>query len=290
MGFGQESVIAIAVALPVWLLIAYLIGQLARWLLRGRIRLSTSSTTVIAVLGISIGMLIAGLVVNDSHPWSPAPILLAVGLTTALLALFAAVAAHLQPPRPAEPIRELIRRGESDRLEFKSSARWNLHTKARDERIELVIAKAVSGFLNADGGTLLIGVNDDGDVVGLANDFSVVKSPDPDRYELWLRDFLATTLGQTAAVQPIIDFTQVSVDGTATHVCRVTCPTSPRPVFLRPGKGGAQPELWVRIGNSTRQLKVDEAVDYVMHRWPLGVGRTMSAQLRAAVRGSGTST
>jgi hypothetical protein len=290
VGFGQESVIAIAVALPVWLLIAYLIGQLARWLLRGRIRLSTSSTTVIAVLGISIGMLIAGLVVNDSHPWSLAPILLAVGLTTALLALFAAVAAHLQPPRPAEPIRELIRRGESDRLEFKSSARWNLHTKARDERIELVIAKAVSGFLNADGGTLLIGVNDDGDVVGLANDFSVVKSPDPDRYELWLRDFLATTLGQTAAVQPIIDFTQVSVDGTATHVCRVTCPTSPRPVFLRPGKGGAQPELWVRIGNSTRQLKVDEAVDYVMHRWPLGVGRTMSAQLRAAVRGSGTST
>ena len=290
MGFGQESVIAIAVALPVWLLIAYLIGQLARWLLRGRIRLSTSSTTVIAVLGISIGMLIAGLVVNDSHPWSPAPILLAVGLTTALLALFAVVAAHLQPPRPAEPIQELIRRGESDRLEFKSSARWNLHTKARDERIELVIAKAVSGFLNADGGTLLIGVNDDGDVVGLANDFSVVKSPDPDRFELWLRDFLATTLGQTAAVQPIIDFTQVSVDGTSTHVCRVTCPTSPRPVFLRPGKGGAQPELWVRIGNSTRQLKVDEAVDYVMHRWPLGVGRTMSAQLRAAVRGSGTST
>ena len=40
-------------------------------------------------------------------------------------------------------MQELIRRGESDRLEFKSSARWNLHTKARDERIELVIAKAV---------------------------------------------------------------------------------------------------------------------------------------------------
>ena len=79
------------------------------------------------------------------------------------------------------------------------------------------------------------------------------------------------------------------VDGADTFVCRVTCPTSPRPVFLRPGKGGAQPELWVRIGNSTRQLKVDEAVDYVMHRWPLGVGRTLSAQLRAVARGSGTS-
>jgi hypothetical protein len=44
----------------------------------------------------------------------------------------------------------------------------------------------------------------------------------------------------------------------------------------------------VRTGNSTRQLKVDEAVDYVMLRWPLGMGRTFAAQLRVAVRGSGT--
>jgi hypothetical protein len=285
--FGRESVIAIAVALPVWLLVAYLIGQLARWLLRGRVRLSTSSTTVIAVLGVSGGMLIGGLVDSSSNPWSLQVILLAIGVTTALVALFAAAAARLQPPRPAEPIDDLIRRGESDRLEFKSSARWNLHTKARDERIELVIAKAVSGFLNSDGGTLLIGVNDDGGLVGLVNDFAVVKSPDPDRFELWLRDFLATALGQTAAGQAVIDFTPVAVDGADTHVCRVTCPASPRPVYLRPGKGGANHELWVRIGNSTRQLRVDEAVDYVMHRWPLGVGRTLAAQLRAAARGSG---
>lgn len=287
MVYGQESVFAIAVALPVWLLVAYLIGRLARWLLRGRVRLPTSSTTVIAVLGISGGMVAGGLVGGaDAEPWDPIVILMAVGLTTLLLALFATFAARMQPPRPAQAIEELIRRGESDRLEFKSSARWNLHTRARDERIELVIAKAVSGFLNSDGGTLLIGVDDAGDLVGLANDFTVVKSPDPDRYELWLRDFLATTLGQTAAGQVLIDFTGVTVDGTDTYVCRVTCPASPRPVFLRPGKGGAQPELWVRIGNSTRQLKVDEAVEYVMHRWPLGVGRTLSAQFRAAARGS----
>ena len=290
MDFGQESVIAIAVAQPVWLLVAYLIGQLARRLLRGRVRLGTSSTTVIAVLGVSGGMLLGGLIDREANPWSWQVILLAIAVTTALLALFATIAARLQPPRPVEPLDELIRRGESDRLEFKSSARWNLHTRARDERIELVIAKAVSGFLNSDGGTLLIGVNDDGEPVGLANDFTVVKSPDPDRFELWLRDFLATTLGQPAAVQAVVDFTSITIDGVDTYVCRVTCPASPRPVYLRPGKGGVQPELWVRIGNSTRQMKVDEAVDYVMHRWPLGVGGTVSAQLRAAVRGSGAST
>lgn len=288
MVYGQESVFAIAVALPLWLLVAYLIGQLARWLLRGRVSLSTSATTVIAVLGVSGGLLLGGFVRGvDAEPWDVIVIGMAVGLTMLLLALFATIAARLQPPRPAHDIDELIRRGESDRLEFKSSARWNLHTKARDEKIELVVAKAVSGFLNADGGTLLIGVNDAGRPVGLVNDFAVVKSPDPDRYELWLRDLLATTLGQPAAVQVVIDFTPVTVDDAATYVCRVTCPASPRPVFLRPGKGGTQPELWVRNGNSTRQLKVDEAVDYVMDRWPLGLGRTVAAQLRAAARGSG---
>jgi len=67
----------------------------------------------------------------------------------------------------------------------------------------------------------------------------------------------------------------------------VTCPASPRPVFVGPAKGAGASELWVRPGNSTRQLKVDEAVDYVMLRWPPGIGRTFVAQLRAAVRGLG---
>ncbi|MET0865316.1 MAG: ATP-binding protein [Nakamurella sp.] len=276
----------IAIALPVVLLAAYLIGQLARWLLRGRVKLSIATTIVLAVLGISGGLLIGGLVLTDPRVWNPIVLLLALGVTTALLAVFAAVAARMQKPAIREPIEELIRAGESDRLEFKSTARWNLHTRQRDERIEMVIAKTVCGFLNTDGGTLLIGIDDDGVPVGLANDFAVVKAPDPDRYELWLRDFLGSTLGQNSATLPAIDFTPVEVDGEPTYVCRVSCPASPRPVFVRPAKGAGQSELWVRTGNSTRQFKVDEAVDYVMVRWPMGVGRTIAAQLRAAGRGT----
>jgi hypothetical protein len=54
-------------------------------------------------------------------------------------------------------------------------------------------------------------------------------------------------------------------------------------VYLRAARGAA-PELWVRSGNSTRQLGVDEATEYVMHRWPLNLGSSIAAQLRAAVR------
>ena len=289
---GQLTVAEVALALPVELLLAYLLGRLARWLLRRRVRLSASTATVLAVLGLSGGLLAGAFLFDSPRLWSPGVVLFALGLTVALLAGFAALASRLQPPTPSADLPELIRRGESDRLEFKSSARWNLHTQARDDRIEQVIAKTVAGFLNTDGGTVLIGVDDNGRAVGLAADFAVVKSPDPDRFELWLRDFLTQTLGQNAAALPAIDFTPVDVDGEvegiSSYVCRVTCPSSPRPVYVRATKGPASTELWVRTGNSTRQLKVDEAVDYVMHRWPLGAGANLAAQLRAAARGTGT--
>jgi hypothetical protein len=274
--------------MPVTLLVAFALGYLARRLLRRRVRLSGSTATVVAVLGMSGGLLFGALLFPDHRLWSPGVLLVALLLTVLLLICLAAAAARLQRPVSRTPVEELVRGGESDRLEFKSSARWNLHTRARDDKIEQVVAKTVAGFLNTDGGTLLIGVDDAGTVVGLAADFQVVKSPDPDRYELWLRDFLAQALGQNAAALPLIDFTAVKVDETPTYVCRVACPASPRPVYVRSLKGPATSELWVRTGNSTRQLRVDDAVDYVMHRWPLGFGSNLAAQLRAAVRGTGT--
>ena len=46
-------------------------------------------------------MLIAGLIFDDVDPWSPSVLLLALGCTTAILAIFAAVAARMQHPRRA---------------------------------------------------------------------------------------------------------------------------------------------------------------------------------------------
>ena len=288
MNSNLPPTVLVGLALPVILLLALAIGSLAQWLLRGRVRLGAAPLIVISVVGISIGLILAGSLIPSTAPWSLVSLSLALGVTLLGLIGFAAVAAHFQPRVEPDPITEVIRRGESDRVEFKSSARWNLHTKARDDRMEQVIAKTVAGFLNADGGTLLIGVSDDGRVLGLVDDFSTVKAPDTDRFELWLRDFLTTTLGPNAAALPIIDFSPVTVEGVETYVCRLSCPSSPRPVYLRAGKGGGS-ELWVRSGNSTRLLRVDEAIDYVMHRWPLSLGSTAAAQLRAAVRFSGGS-
>lgn len=274
---------AVAAALPIALLVAWLLGSLARWLLRGRAKLGIAPSIVISILGTSLGLLLAGWINPSVELWSSLTLVLSLGMTVVGIAVYGAVAAHFQRPQ-REGIAELLAAGESERVEFKSTARINLRTGAKDERMEQVIAKTACAFLNADGGTLVIGVDDRGNPLGLDPDLATMKSPDHDRYELWLRDLLATCLGQNAAAGVGIEFASVPTgEDEQAAVCRVTCRPSPRPVYLRPSRGAA-PELWVRSGNSTRQLSVDEATEYVMHRWPLNLGSTIAAQLRAAIR------
>lgn len=276
------SLWAVAAALPLMLLVAWLLGSLARWLLRGRAKLGAATSIVVSIIATSLGLFLAGWIDPEAALWSPLTVLLALGMTVAAIAVYAGIAAHFQRPQ-RQGVAELLAAGESDRVEFKSTARVNLRTGQKDERMEQVIAKTACAFLNADGGTLVIGVDDAGTPLGLDQDLATMKSPDLDRYELWLRDLLTTTLGQTAAATVGIEFPSVPTGDGVRNVCRVTCVPSPRPVYLRQGKAAA-PELWVRSGNSTRQLSVDEATEYVMHRWPLNLGSSIAAQFRAAVR------
>lgn len=126
---------------------------------------------------------------------------------------------------------------------------------------------------------------------GPANDFSTLKAPDADRFELWLRDLLQTKLDATAAGLPSVEFLQIAADHVAQGlaeesavgalVCRVSCPASVRPVYLR-GKGTT--ELWVRVGNSTRGLAIDDAVSYIRHRWPQSLGNATRDRIAALRR------
>ena len=257
---------ATATALVLVLVVAWVFGVVARWLLRRRARLDATTAMVLSILGTALGLYIAGLVDKHLRVWSVTTVVLGLISSVVAVGAYGLLAARLQRQSNA-PVAQLLSDGESDRLEFKSTARVNLRSGEKDPRMEQVIGKTVSAFLNSDGGTLLIGVADDGTPLGLEPDFATLKVPDADRFELWLRDLLTTTLGQnTAAAVGITVESVARPDGSGdVPVCRVTCSPSPRPVYLRAGKN-APPEFWVRAGNSTRQLSVDAAADYVMHR------------------------
>jgi len=225
-------------------------------------RLSLTATAVVGIVGSGIGLTIAELV-GGGHV--VARFLLAVaGAIGVLLVVEAIVARRRAATRPVA-VAELIAEGESATLEFKGSARRNRHTGERGERLELVIAKTIAGFLNAAGGTLLIGGADDGAVVGIGGDYAVTAKGNRDGIELWLRDYLAQRLG-TEALRVAFE----ALDGH--DVCRVDVDASTRPV-LRAEPGRQTADLYVRAGNTTRRLLTDEAIAYVAERFPAAVGR-----------------
>lgn len=278
----SPRLVAFALAQPLLLLVAWLLGRGVHALLRSRARLSAPTLTVASMLGMSLGIGTVGWWRRDLELWSPLTVLAAALGCLAVLAVLSAVVLSAAPDARPPTIREQAGQGESDRLELKSSARVNMRTGQRDERMELVVCKTIAAFENSRGGTLLLGVDDDGTLLGLAADFATLKTPDCDRFELWLRDTLHTRLGANPAALPVVDFEPLD-DGS--HVARVRVPESPRPVYLRTGKGAsATPELWVRVGNSTRSLAVDDAAQYVAERWPVPVATAVRHHMRGAGR------
>jgi hypothetical protein len=164
-------------------------------------------------------------------------------------------------PKPGDPeIAALLALGESERLELKSTLRWDLKAERRSPEVEKAAVKTVAGFLNAEGGTLLLGVADDGSVLGLEPDFQTLKKRNRDGYSLFLHDLLLRELGKDLA--PCLRVTFHQYDGR--EVCRVLVSPAPRAVFIKEGQDDV---LYLRAGNSTRRLSVRDAVEYARTRW-----------------------
>jgi predicted HTH transcriptional regulator len=131
----------------------------------------------------------------------------------------------------APSIAALVAAGEGDVIEFKSTLRTNLHTGERDPRMEHVVLKTIAGFLNKDGGTLAIGVADDGAPIGLDRD----GFPNEDKMALHLVNLLKDRLGgeHAISVHPRFD------DYDGVRVLTVECGRSKSPVFVRTDKTSA---------------------------------------------------
>lgn len=153
-------------------------------------------------------------------------------------------------------IRRLIRQGESETVEFKSTARVALRAKPvdfrkSDSRIKHAIAKTVCGFMNNEGGALLIGVADDREAPGIDEEMAHLTKPDRDGYELMVRSILRDHLSFPVAHIVKIRFGRYS----SRTIGLVQVGAAPQPVFSKPPGGGAQAiEFWVRSGGSTVQL------------------------------------
>ena len=132
------------------------------------------------------------------------------------------------------PIGELLGPDkENAHLEYKASLRTHAGTAEVYKPLETAVLKTISAFANSrDGGTLLIGVTDEGMPGGLAGDFASLHKPgkdDRDLFQQHLGNIVYGSMG--AAVGGLISVQMHIVDGL--DICRVQVPPSATPVGVR---------------------------------------------------------
>lgn len=176
-----------------------------------------------------------------------------------------------QPANHSLSIEELIRSPESQNLEFKTTVCRNMRTGEVDRARSHVVVKTVCGFLNAEGGSLVIGVgeNDAGnEVIGVEGDMATLgkSKANQDGYEMYLRQVLDANLSVPTVSTVKIRFHQVQ----GRTLCELAVAQSGRPVFAKPPKhqgSSKATDFWVRVGNATKQLHGDDMVRYQEDHW-----------------------
>lgn len=159
---------------------------------------------------------------------------------------------------PPARLRRLIATGESPHFECKETLRWNVNASKMDKNIEHAAAKTLAAFMNTAGGTLVVGVKDSGEVVGLRQD----QFSDRDAVLRHLDNVINTFLGNSTAPLALAHFVEID----SKEVLQIDCRPAQSPVYLTGGTGG-EVELYIRRQASSVKLKLDEAVAYIQQRF-----------------------
>lgn len=157
-------------------------------------------------------------------------------------------------------INELRQLGESATLEFKSTLRWDLIRQGANKDLQFSVLKTIAAFLNSDGGKLLIGIEDDGNIIGLEQDFKTLRNPTTDAFQQHLINLIVEFIG--------VEFTsyvKIRFEDLEDHqICVVEVDPAGGPAYLK-AQAGAQ--FFVRAGNTSRSLDPEETTAYIQVHW-----------------------
>lgn len=151
--------------------------------------------------------------------------------------------------------------GEGEQLEFKRSIRWDHSLGRTNRQLEEPVVRTLAGFFNCDGGTLLVGVSDAGEIVGMDEDYATWKRADQDGFGQFMVALVETRLGGDLCSRLHVS----TVSAGDRHVGVVAVQPSPRPVWVIE-TGLAR--FYIRAASTTRELDARETLGYAPQRWP----------------------
>jgi hypothetical protein len=189
------------------------------------------------------------------------------------------------PGDDAVAVRMMIATGESERVEFKFKALWSTRLskeeaeasesaevrKYRTNASKFIIARSIAGFLNSNGGDVIIGIEEDRvknviRVVGIDDDYSrlLEKDRNPDGYRRMLIDSVIRRyipeIYETASQYIRITFPVISEK----TLCHVHITPAEKPVFV---DTGSEEFFFIRVDASTRNISGKILTNYILTRF-----------------------
>jgi membrane protein YdbS with pleckstrin-like domain len=166
----------------------------------------------------------------------------------------------LRPAFEATEVNEIIPGGENQYVEFKSSMIWDYRRQSANKELYIPVMKTITGFVNTRGGVVILGVDDNGEVLGLDPDLSTLGKANIDGFENAFSMAFNRTIGVEFRRFVELSFPRV---GPAT-VCLITVRPSDEPAYLT-HKGTE--DFYIRAGNATQPLPVSKATRYIQARF-----------------------
>ena len=163
---------------------------------------------------------------------------------------------------------EMIKAGENSEVEFKTTLRYDVRQNIVNKKLEEVVLKTIAAFSNASGGSLIMGVDDDLNIIGLENDYKTLKNGTKDEFELHLRNLINNAYGIEFATNNLEILFPVIED---IEICVVNIDRGIRVLFteVTEKNGGKSKKLYVRSGNSSQEIDITEVASYVNQRFQL---------------------
>lgn len=160
-----------------------------------------------------------------------------------------------------EGLARLISGGEGMYLEFKETLRYDARKGETSKDLERAVLKGIVGFLNSDGGTLLVGVNDAGTITGIERDYNSLPKKNRDGFENHLTMLIRTMIGLPFAKYIAVHFE--SIEGK--DICAISVRPSHKAAYLASQDG--REEFFVRVGNSSQPFSMSQTQEYIKSKW-----------------------
>lgn len=151
-------------------------------------------------------------------------------------------------------------------IEFKTTLQFSMTTSKRDSGVQMTALKSIASLMNTNGGTLLIGIDDQKNIIGLGPDYSILKGPDfRDSWNLALDDLIYRSMNRS--IHALLKVNIVPIDGRDVAVIKVE--KSSVPIWAKDLTNKLKPTFYIRANGGTAKLMKKEEVEaYLVHRFP----------------------